>query len=106
LGTYAGGWRIMRTLGRRIFKIEPVTGMAAQVMGASVIQVATQLGFPVSTTHTITGAVMGAGAGRRLRSLRLEVVANIVSSWVLTIPATAAIAWVMFAIPHTAGLRA
>jgi inorganic phosphate transporter, PiT family len=76
------------------------------LVGASTFvltQVATQLGIPVSTTHTITGAVMGAGAGQ---GLRLEVVGNIISSWILTVPATASIAWVMFAILHTAGLRA
>jgi PiT family inorganic phosphate transporter len=104
LGTYAGGWRIMRTLGWRIYKLEPVTGMAAQVMGATVIQVATQLGYPVSTTHNITGAVMGAGAGRRPGSLSLGTIANIVASWVVTIPAAGTIAWVVFAILHTAGL--
>ncbi|HEY8677577.1 MAG TPA: inorganic phosphate transporter [Candidatus Dormibacteraeota bacterium] len=104
-GTYVGGWRIMRTLGWGMFKLEPATGMSAQVMGATVIQVATQLGLPVSTTHTITGSVMGAGAGRQFSALRLNVVADIVGSWILTIPATATIAWVMFAILHTAGLN-
>jgi len=94
----------MRTLGWRIYKIEPVTGMAAQVMGATVIQVASQLGYPVSTTHNITGAVMGAGAGRRPRSLSLSTIANIVGSWVVTIPAAGTVAWVVFAILHTAGL--
>jgi len=104
-GTYVGGWRIMRTLGWGIFKLEPVTGMAAQVMGATVIQVATQFGLPVSTTHCITGSVMGAGAGRRLSSLSPSVVTNILVSWVLTIPASATTAWIFFAILHTAGLR-
>lgn len=106
LGTYAGGWRIMRTLGWRIFRIEPATGMAAQVLGASVIQVATQLGLPVSTTHCMTGSAMGSGFGRRPRSLSLTMVTNIVASWVITIPAAASLAWVAYAILHTAGLGA
>jgi inorganic phosphate transporter, PiT family len=103
-GTYAGGWRIMRTLGWRIYKLEPLTGMSAQVMGATVIQAATFLGYPVSTTHNITGAVMGAGAGRRPGSLSVTTIANIITSWVVTIPASATIGWVLFAMLHTAGL--
>lgn len=101
-GTYAGGWRIIRTLGWRIYKLEPATGMAAQLMGASVIQIATVLGIPVSTTHVITGSVMGAGAPRHLSAIRWGVGANIVTAWVLTIPAAASIGWVCFAILHTA----
>jgi inorganic phosphate transporter, PiT family len=104
-GTYAGGWRIIRTLGWRIFKLEPATGMAAQLTGATVIQVATLVGLPVSTTHVITGSVMGAGASRQLSAVRWGVGANIAAAWVVTIPATATIAWVTFAILHTAGLR-
>jgi len=104
-GTYAGGWRIMRTLGWGIYKLEPATGMAAQVMGATVIQAATQLGYPVSTTHNITGAVVGAGAARRPGMLSLSTIANIVGSWVVTIPAAGSVGWVLFAILHTAGIR-
>ena len=104
-GTYAGGWRIIRTLGWRIYKLDPATGMGAQLMGATVIQAASQLGLPVSTTHVITGSVMGAGAPIRLSALRWGVGANIVTAWILTIPAAAAVAWVAFAILHTAGLR-
>jgi inorganic phosphate transporter, PiT family len=104
IGTYAGGWRIMRTLGWQIYKLEPVTGMAAQVMSATIIQVAAILGFPVSTTHTVTGSVMGAGFGRSPRALKPDVVANILLSWVVTIPASGILAWVLFAILHTAGI--
>lgn len=103
-GTYAGGWRIIRTLGWRIYKLEPATGMAAQVMGAATIQAATAIGIPVSTTHVITGAVMGAGAPRRLTAAGWGVGANIVAAWVLTIPASAVIGWVAYAILHTARL--
>ena len=104
-GTYAGGWRIIRTLGWSILKVEPATGMAAQLMGATVIQGATFFGLPVSTTHVITGAVMGAGASRKLTAVRWGLGANIAAAWIVTIPASAVIAWVAFAILHTAGLR-
>lgn len=104
-GTYAGGWRIIRTLGWNILKLEPATGMAAQLMGASVIQVATLAGLPVSTTHVITGSVMGAGASRRLSAVRWGLGASIGIAWLVTIPAAALIAWVAFAILNTAGLK-
>ena len=103
-GTYAGGWRIIRTLGWRIYKLDPATGMGAQLMGASVIQLATLAGIPVSTTHVVTGSVMGAGAPLKLSAIRWGVGANIVTAWILTIPAAAVIAWVCFAILHTARL--
>ena len=76
--------------------------MAAQLMGASVIQIATVLGIPVSTTHVITGSVMGAGAPRRLTAIRWGVGANIVAAWILTIPAAAAIGWICLAVLRTA----
>jgi len=104
-GTYAGGWRIIRTLGWRIYKMDPVGGLAAQLTGATVIQVASQFGLPVSTTHVVTGSVMGSGAARSISALRWGVGANIAAAWVITIPAAALAAWVMYAILHTAGLR-
>src|SRR6267378_3306784 len=104
-GTYAGGWRIIRTLGWRIYKLDPATGFAAQLTGAAVIQFATQFGLPVSTTHVVTGSVMGAGASQRLSALRWGVGANIVLAWVLTIPAAGLMAWVLYAILNTAGLH-
>jgi inorganic phosphate transporter, PiT family len=91
-GTYAGGWRVMRTLGTRVFKIEPPSGFAAQVSGGVVLFVATKLGYPVSTTHTISGAVMGAGATKRLSAVRWGVARNIVIAWLLTIPAAGLVA--------------
>jgi PiT family inorganic phosphate transporter len=92
LGTYAGGWRIIRTLGTKVVRLEPVDGFCAQTMAAVVIQGATQLALPVSTTHVVSGAVMGAGATRRLGAVRWGVARNILVAWVLTIPATAAMA--------------
>jgi inorganic phosphate transporter, PiT family len=103
-GTYAGGWRIIRTLGWRIYKLDPATGFGAQLAGAATIQVATAFGFPVSTTHVVTGSVMGAGAPRRLTAAGWGVGANIVTAWLLTIPASATISWVTYAILHTAHL--
>jgi len=105
VGTYAGGWRIIRTLGWRIYKMDPAGGLAAQLSGATVIQVASQFGLPVSTTHVITGSVIGSGAARRISALRWGVGANIVVAWIVTIPASAAVAWTMYAVLHTAGLR-
>lgn len=104
-GTYAGGWRIIRTLGWSIIKLEPATGMTAQLMGASVIQGATLIGLPVSTTHVITGSVMGVGVIRKLSAVSWGLGATIAMAWLVTIPATAIIGWVTFAILHTAGVR-
>jgi PiT family inorganic phosphate transporter len=104
-GTYAGGWRIIRTLGWRIYKMDPAGGLAAQLTGATVIQLASQIGLPVSTTHVITGSVMGSGAARSVSALKWGVGVNIVAAWLVTIPAAATAAWVIFAILHTAGLR-
>jgi PiT family inorganic phosphate transporter len=95
-GTYAGGWRVMRTLGQRVFKIDPPSGFAAQVAGGTILYIATRLGYPVSTTHTISGAVMGAGATKRFSAVRWGVAGNIVRAWILTIPATAMIAALVY----------
>ncbi len=90
LGTYSGGWRIIRTMGTRIIKMDPAQGFAAQGAGAAVILAASHAGYPLSTTHTISGAVMGSGAARRLSAVRWGVAGNIVVAWVLTLPAAAA----------------
>ena len=90
LGTYSGGWRIIRTMGTRIIKMDPAQGFAAQGAGAAVILAASQAGYPLSTTHTISGAVMGSGAARRLSAVRWGVAGNIVVAWLLTLPAAAA----------------
>lgn len=92
LGTYAGGWRIIRTMGTRIIKLQPINGFVAQTSAALVIQAATQFGQPVSTTHVVAGAVMGSGATRRLSAVRWGVAQNIVLAWILTIPAAAILA--------------
>ena len=95
-GTYAGGWRIMRTLGQRVFKIDPPAGFAAQASAGAVIFVSTRYGYPLSTTHVVSGAVMGSGATRRLSAVRWGVAGNIVFAWVLTIPAAALVAAVLW----------
>lgn len=87
LGTYAGGWRIMRTLGRRIIHLDPPQGFAAEASAASILYVAgLTFGAPISTTHTITSAIMGVGATKRLSAVRWSVAGNIVGGWVLTFP--------------------
>ena len=91
LGTYSGGWRIIRTMGSRIIKMDPAQGFSAQGAGAAVILASSHYGFPLSTTHVISGGVMGAGAGKRLSAVRWGVAGNIVAAWVLTLPAAAAI---------------
>ncbi len=91
-GTYAGGWRIMRTLGQRVFQMDPPAGFAAQAAAGAVIYASTRYGYPLSTTHVVSGAVMGAGATKRLSAVRWGVAGNIVFAWVLTIPAAGAVA--------------
>ena len=91
-GTYAGGWRIMRTLGQRVFQMDPPAGFAAQAAAGAVIYTSTKYGYPLSTTHVVSGAVMGAGATRRLSAVRWGVAGNIVVAWILTIPAAALVA--------------
>ncbi len=91
LGTYVGGWRIIKTRGTRIIKMDPAQGFAAQGSGAAVILAATHFGFPLSTTQVISGGVMGAGAAKRLSAVRWGVAGNIVGAWVLTLPASAAV---------------
>jgi PiT family inorganic phosphate transporter len=95
-GTYVGGWRIMRTLGQRMYSMEPENGFSAQVSAGATIYVATHLGYPLSTTHVISGAVMGAGATRRLSAVRWGVAGNIVTAWLLTIPAAAIVAGICY----------
>ena len=89
LGTYVGGWRIIKTMGSRIIKMDPAQGFAAQGSGAAVILAASHAGFPLSTTHVISGGIMGAGAAKRVSAVRWGVAGNIVLAWVLTLPASA-----------------
>ncbi len=96
LGTYTGGWRIIRTMGTRIIKMDAAQGFSAQGAGAAVILTSSHFGYPLSTTQVIAGGVMGAGAGKRLSAVRWGVAGNIVVAWVLTLPAAAAIGGVTY----------
>jgi len=96
LGTLSGGWRIIHTMGSKITKLQPVGGFAAETAGAISLFTATHLGVPVSTTHTITGAIIGVGSIRRLSAVRWGIAGRIVWAWILTIPASAAIAAVIY----------
>src|SRR3954454_832352 len=98
LGTYVGGWRIIRTMGSRIIKMDPAQGFAAQGTGAAVILSASHVGFPLSTTHVMSGAIMGAGAAKRLSAVRWGVAGNIALAWVLTLPASAAMGGLTYAV--------
>ena len=97
LGTYSGGWRIMRTLGRKVIELDPARGFVAETVAASVLYT-TAFAFhaPISTTHTITSAIMGVGATKRLSAVRWGVAGNIAVAWVLTIPAAAAVSGVVY----------
>jgi inorganic phosphate transporter, PiT family len=102
LGTLSGGWRIIHTMGSRITKLQPVGGFAAETAGAISLFTATHLGVPVSTTHTITGAIIGVGSIKRLSAVRWGVAGRILWAWILTIPAAAAIAAVTYwLVAHT-----
>jgi len=92
LGTLFGGWRIVKTMGQRITKLKPVGGFAAETGGAMSLFLASSFGIPVSTTHTITGAIIGVGSTRRVRAVRWGVAGNVVIAWILTIPTSALIA--------------
>ncbi|MEW5992451.1 MAG: inorganic phosphate transporter [Chloroflexota bacterium] len=93
LGTAAGGWRIIRTMGQRVVKLDPVHGFAAETTAATIIFGASTFGMPVSTTHVISSAIMGVGSSDRFSAVRWGVAGNIIVAWVLTIPASGAIAW-------------
>jgi PiT family inorganic phosphate transporter len=100
LGTYSGGWRIMRTLGRRIIELDPARGFVAEAVSAVVLYTAafSPVHAPISTTHTITSAIMGVGATKRLSAVRWGVAKNIAVAWVLTIPAAALVAALMYVV--------
>jgi PiT family inorganic phosphate transporter len=92
IGTALGGWRIVRTLGMRIVKLRPYGGFCAEASGAAALFLATHFGIPVSTTHTITGAIIGVGSSTRVSAVRWGVARGIVVAWVITIPASALVA--------------
>lgn len=94
LGTSVGGWRIIRTMGLRVVQLRPIHGFAAETAAATVIETASRLGIPVSTTHTIGSAIMGVGATRRLSAVRWGIAGQIILGWVFTIPACFLLAWI------------
>jgi PiT family inorganic phosphate transporter len=102
-GTYAGGWRIIKTLGQRVAKLDPPQGFAAQTSCATVLWLTATYGFPVSTTHTISGSVLGAGATRRFSAVRWGVAGNIVAAWVMTVPCAALVAAAMELVTRAPG---
>jgi inorganic phosphate transporter, PiT family len=106
LGTYTGGWRIIKTMGTRIIKMDAAQGFSAQGAGAAVILTSSHFGFPLSTTQVISGGVMGAGAGKRLSAVRWGVAGNIVVAWLLTLPAAAAIGGLTYGVTQIFGTGA
>jgi PiT family inorganic phosphate transporter len=102
-GTFSGGWRIIRTLGGRIIRMDPAQGFVAETVGTAVILAASAGGYPLSTTHVITGGVVGAGAGKRLSAVRWGVASDIALAWVLTLPVTALIAAAVYAVVQLFG---
>ncbi|MDQ6875517.1 MAG: inorganic phosphate transporter [Actinomycetota bacterium] len=104
LGTYAGGYRIMRTLGRRVIQLTPAGGFSAQTMASAVLFTTANLGLPISTTHVITSSVMGVGATKRISAVRWGVAGNIVAAWVLTIPMAGLVAAAAYGVLRLVGL--
>jgi len=100
LGTLSGGWRIVHTMGGRLTRLKPRSGFCAETGAAGAVLLATHLGLPVSTTHAIAGAITGVGSIQRMKAVRWGIATNIVWAWVLTIPASAAIAWITFSLLH------
>jgi PiT family inorganic phosphate transporter len=103
LGTYSGGWRIIRTMGSRIIKMDAAQGFSASGAGAAVILASSHYGFPLSTTQVISGGVMGAGAGKRLSAVRWGVAGNIVTAWLMTLPAAAGIGALTYGVTRIFG---
>jgi PiT family inorganic phosphate transporter len=100
LGTAVGGWRIIRTMGLKVVALRPIDGFAAETAAATVIEVASRLGIPVSTTHVISSAIMGVGATKRASAVRWGVAGRIVTAWVVTIPVCATLGWVIYGVLH------
>jgi inorganic phosphate transporter, PiT family len=106
LGTYSGGWRIIKTMGTRIIKMDAAQGFSAQGAGAAVILASSHFGFPLSTTQVISGGIMGAGAGKRVSAVRWGVAGNIVAAWVLTLPCAAAVGALAYGVTRIFGTGA
>ncbi|MFN8526305.1 MAG: inorganic phosphate transporter [Chloroflexota bacterium] len=100
LGTASGGWRIMKTMGHRIVELKPIHGFAAETTAATIIEVASRIGVPISTTHVISSSIMGVGSTGARKAVRWGVAGNIVSAWVITIPACAAMGWLFSTALH------
>ncbi len=105
LGTATGGWRIIRTMGMRITALKPVNGFAAETSAATVIEIATRFGIPISTTHAISGAILGVGATRRLSAVRWGIAGRIVTAWVLTIPGCFVLGYVIATVLRAVGVH-
>jgi inorganic phosphate transporter, PiT family len=103
LGTYSGGWRIIRTMGTRIIRMDPAQGFSASGAGAAVILASSHFGFPLSTTQVISGGIMGAGAGKRVSAVRWGVAGNIVTAWLMTLPAAAGIGALTYGVTRIFG---
>lgn len=104
LGTAAGGWRIIKTMGHRIMHMEPVNGFAAETSGAAIIMIASKMGMPVSTTHVLAGSIFGVGASKGRHAVRWNVAKTMVTAWFLTIPAAGTVSAITFLIFHGLGL--
>ncbi len=102
-GTAAGGWRIIKTLGHKMVKLQPIDGLAAETASATILVVAAHFGMPVSTTHSISTAIMGVGFGKNPRALKLTVIERIVWAWILTIPAAGSVAYLLLKLVEAAG---
>jgi PiT family inorganic phosphate transporter len=102
-GTAVGGWRIIKTLGHKMVRIHPVHGFAAETTAATVLVTAAHFGMPVSTTHAVTTSIMGVGCAKGLNHLRLEVVERIIWAWIMTLPASGGIAYLLVKAAQTAG---
>ena len=100
LGTAMGGWRIVRTMGLRVVELRPIDGFAAETAAATVIEVASRLGIPVSTTQVISSSILGVGATRSLSAVRWGIAGRIVTAWVVTIPACIVLAWIVYSVLH------
>ena len=105
LGTYLGGWRIIRTLGQRLTTIETPQGFSAETTSAVVILAASQAGYPLSTTHVTSGGVMGAGAGKRAAEVRWGIAGRMATAWLLTLPAAALVAGAFYFVTEEIGTR-
>ncbi|MFI4968723.1 MAG: inorganic phosphate transporter [Lysobacterales bacterium] len=102
-GTAIGGWRIIKTLGHKLVKLHPINGFAAETASATVILTASHFGFPVSTTHNISAAILGVGVAKRVNAIRWTIVERMVWAWILTLPVTGGIAWLLVEAAHLSG---